>query len=131
MFTSNGLMCLSGVTMCRMFLSAIKALPVLLKSSQSPAVRVRRDYGAAIEPPAYADVQTHAGIVPAREARQTVRLRLRGREREPCRTPRALPNAACALALQRIEAGRNLRTGEAASALRAGKIISDTLLQLP
>src|SRR5258708_4941693 len=129
MFTSNGLMCLSGVTICRMFLSAIARLPSF-RRSLFVCVDRGRDFGAAIEPLAYADVQTLAAAMSARDAHQTIGLNLRCRECEPGRPPRALPDAMRAFPREQIETGRDLRAGEAAPTLSGSEIIAKPLLQL-
>src|SRR5436305_907075 len=101
MFTSNGLMCLSGVIMCRMFLSAIARS----RFRRSLFVCVNRggDFGAAIEPFAYADVQTRMARVPACDTHQAIGFGLRCRASKAGRSPRALPDAMRALASEQFE----------------------------
>src|SRR5947208_1546258 len=86
----------------RCFLSVITSSP---RARRSLVVCVCRDFGAAIEPLAHADVQTLVARVSARELHQTIGLGLRCREREPGRSPGTLPDAMRAFAREEIEAG--------------------------
>src|SRR5882762_3079688 len=123
MFTSNGLMCLSGVTMCRMFLSAMTV-------SSADRSLLRRDLGAAIEPCANADVQTLPVRVPARGRRKLVGLRFRGAEREAGRTPGALPDPERPLRLEVTQNRCDIGAAEAFAALCRREIVSQPCLQL-
>src|SRR5437588_8867305 len=110
MFTSNGLMCLSGVTMCRMFLSAMTV-------SSADRSLLRGDLRPAIEPCTNADVQTPALGMLARERRELVGLLFRLGKRKAGRTPRALPDPERALRFEVAQNRRDIGATETFAAL--------------
>src|SRR5690349_11790582 len=111
MFTSNGLICLSGVTMCRMCLSAMRRLPSLSQLGRV-GVRVRRYLSAAIERPADADVYTFA-LGAATHVRENALGRVgRWKEGVAGRTPGALPDADGAFALDQRQRCRDGAAGK-------------------
>src|SRR5262245_43597906 len=129
MLASNGLMCLSGVTMCRMCLSAMIACPpsmryVGCRASRRPSRNVR----AAIERRADADVEAVADGIGPHQCHEPGRLLGRSREGKPGRSPRALPCGVRAGAPQHIEAGGDARAGEAAAALHGSKMVAENFL---
>src|SRR5262245_41632964 len=122
MFTSNGLICLSGVTMCRMCLSAMRRLPSLSQLGRV-GVHVRRYLSAAIERPAAADVYTLAFGTPTR-ASENAFSRIERRDESVARgAPGALPDADGALVLEQRECRRDSAAGKAMSALRRRKMV--------
>src|SRR5262245_55267143 len=88
------------------------------------------DFHSAVEPGAGADVQVSETGVAARACQQPVRLLRRRHEGEAGRAPGALADAERALALEQIEGGCHVGTGEPASALYGRKIVSEPRLQL-
>src|SRR5215470_14726724 len=129
MFTSNGLICLSGVTMCRMCLSAMRRLPYLSQLGRV-GVHVRRYLSAAIERSADADVYTLA-FGAALYAREHAFGGVERRDKSVTgRTPGALPDADGAFVLEQRERRRDRAAGKAMSALRRREIIADPPLQL-
>src|SRR6266705_4012008 len=129
MFTSNGLMCLSGVTKWRMFLSA-------MASSRGSSLLSRRfggrarDFRAVIEPRAEEDVQTRAAFVATRHRGEPLRLQRRSRERKAGRTPGALPDAVRAGAIHAVETGGDGGAREPPSALERRIMVAEHRLQL-
>src|SRR5262245_15937434 len=109
MFTSNGLMCLSGVTMCRMFLSAMAFRPAVLLLHCRCFGGFGRHCRSPIERPADTDVQTPRVRMLSRERGDAVRLPFRRRKRESGRAPRTLPDTDRALAFKHIEDRCNVR----------------------
>src|SRR6202521_3479571 len=130
MFTSNGLMCLSGVTMCRMYFSAM--IPLLRAASS--VSRIERsmdvDLSAAIEPRANADVQGPQSRVAPDKLDEPVCLRRRRSERKTGRSPGTLPDAVRACFVETRERGGDIGAGETAAALNRREIIADPRLQL-
>src|SRR6187402_3168254 len=132
MFTSNGLICLSGVTMCRMFLSAMTVSsdrPTSRSDTVRGVFRIALTLGAAIEPCANADVQTPAEML-ARDRDKLVRLRFRLGKCKAGRPPGALPDPECALRLEMPQNRRNVGTAEALAALGRCEIVTKAGLQL-
>src|SRR5215831_11033548 len=121
MLTSNGLTCLSGVTMCRMCLSAM-ASPARCRSPGWIGSHPSDDLRAAIEPRADPDVQTLAGGIAPRRGREAVSLLGRGREGEAGRAPGALPDAVRSGTVEKLQARSDRRTGEAAAALHGREV---------
>src|SRR5215475_4168742 len=130
MFTSNGLICLSGVTMCRICLSAMRRLPSLSQLGRV-GVYVRRYLSAAIERSADADVYTLAFGTPM-HARENAFGRVERRDESVAGgAPGALPDADGALVLEQRERCRDRAAGKSMSALRRREMVADPGLQLP
>src|SRR5262249_7950006 len=154
-FTSNGLMCLSGVTMCRICLSAIvrhicrvgvgwakraersgdrvptrgHGLPRFARSALAhPTDRAHLNLSAPIERHGHADVQPLGLRAPPNERCKARRLGLRWRKCEAGRAPRALADAERAFALENCERRPDLRTGKPVPALNRRIIIAQPRL---
>src|SRR5215468_6013849 len=129
MLASNGLMCLSGVTMCRMCLSAMVTCPPSMRRVGCRAGRhPSRDVGAAIERRADADIEAVADRIGTHQRHEPRSVLGRARKGKAGRPPRALPGRAGAGALERIETGSDARAGEAAAALHGSKMVAENFL---
>src|SRR6187397_1674473 len=111
MFTSNGLMCLSGVTMCRMFLSAMKVSSASRFSNRRAGAGV--DLRAAIEPCANTDVQTPCARMPARDRDKVIGSSPGFDKRKAGRAPGALADPERACTVEMMQDRRDVGTAEA------------------
>src|SRR5918993_2341884 len=125
MFTSNGLMCLSGVSMCR--IERLIALRGGLLEGDGGGGGDARDRGAPIAPAG--DGEAEIGMRRGDAIDQPLRPRRRAREREARGAPGALADAGRAGVLQRGERRGDGRVREAA-ALGGREMVSDPALQL-
>src|SRR5580658_4502708 len=122
MLTSKGLMCASGVIMCRMFLTIFPP-----KRSLNRDVFLLADLGAPVARAADLDFHPRLAIgagPPSQELR-VVGVR---REDEAGRSPGALANPARAVRRELIRDPRHRCAGESAASLNRSKIVAEDLL---
>src|SRR5215475_2268095 len=128
MFTSNGLMCLRGVTIWRMCLSAMHRLPRYLCFRRIDR-RMSGNLRSAVEPTTDKYVYTTACRMSSRVFEHLVRRLRRGREGVAGWAPRTLSDSDRSVAREHVERSGNVGTGEAVTALRRREVIAGSRLQ--
>ena len=133
MLTSNGLMWLSGVSMCRMCLSAMRLPPCGSMTASFGRVGGRPVViSAPVLSPWHTRMSTagslaHAGCAASTSRRAALAPTARRRSRSAPRSSVRCPSAPCAL--EPCERRRDARAGEAMPALGRREIIADGRLQ--